>query len=45
MLHLDAFLSLCGTVLQWIRRNIIQFISENAAVVVVSWTESLVDLR
>lgn len=44
MLHLDAFLSLCGTVLQWIRGTIIQFISGNVAVVVVSWTEGLVDL-
>lgn len=43
MLHLDAFLSLCGTVLQWIRRTIIQFISGNTIVVVVSWT-GLVDL-
>lgn len=44
MLHLDDFLSLYGTVFQWIRRTIIQFISGNTAVVVGSWTEGFVDL-
>lgn len=44
MLRLGAFLSFCGTVLQWIEEPIIQFINGNTAVVMVNWTAGLVDL-